>query len=73
MNNKLKNDSSDKTVRLFRWEVGKGFTEDANSPFVGHKYAVTRAVFSPKVGLKINVKITLITYIVEHRLTFMRI
>lgn len=41
---------SDKTVRLFRWEVGNGFVEDVNSPFLGHKYAVTQTVFSPKVS-----------------------
>jgi hypothetical protein len=43
------NASSDKTVRLFRWEAGSGFVEDKNSPFLGHKYAVTKAEFSPKV------------------------
>lgn len=47
---------SDKTVRLFKWEIGSGFTEDAHSPFIGHKYAVTRATFSPKVsGLEMTI------------------
>ncbi|KAG5670890.1 hypothetical protein PVAND_001122 [Polypedilum vanderplanki] len=40
--------SSDKTVRLFRWEAGSGFTEDKNSPFLCHKYSVTKVAFSPK-------------------------
>ena len=47
------NFNSDKTVRLFRWEVGSGFTEDKHSPYLGHKYAVTQAVFSPKVRFDI--------------------
>jgi hypothetical protein len=41
---------SDKTVRLYRWEVGSGFTEDKHSPFKSHKYAVTKVAFSPKVS-----------------------
>jgi hypothetical protein len=45
---------SDKTVRLFRWEVGKGFTEAKNSPFKAHKYAVTKVAFSPKVQVNFN-------------------
>lgn len=45
---------SDKSVRLFRWEVGTGFTEDKNSPYKGHKYAVTKVAFSPKVQYDFN-------------------
>lgn len=41
---------SDKTVRLFRWQCGSGFEEDKKSPFLGHKYAVTKVGFSPKVN-----------------------
>lgn len=40
---------SDKTVRLYRWTAGEGFVEDQHSPLIGHKYAVTKVEFSPKV------------------------
>lgn len=49
INKILKN--SDKTVRLFKWISGSGFEEDKNSPFLGHKYAVTKVEFSPKVSI----------------------
>lgn len=42
--------NSDKTVRLFKWVSGSGFEEDKNSPFLGHKYAVTKVEFSPQVN-----------------------
>jgi hypothetical protein len=40
---------SDKTVRLFKWQAGDGFVEQESSPLTGHKYAVTKTQFSPKV------------------------
>ncbi|XP_070502999.1 WD repeat, SAM and U-box domain-containing protein 1-like [Chironomus tepperi] len=47
-NSLLVTGSSDKTVRLFKWISGSGFEEDKSSPFLGHKYAVTKVEFSPK-------------------------
>lgn len=43
---------SDKTIRIWKWEVGLGFVEDSNiSPLLGHKYGVTSVKISPKVCL----------------------
>lgn len=43
---------SDKSVRLWRWQAGNGFVQDPNSPFLAHKYSVTKVQFSPKVSLQ---------------------
>ncbi|XP_055918996.1 uncharacterized WD repeat-containing protein alr3466-like [Eupeodes corollae] len=44
--------SSDKTIRIWKWEVGLGFVEDSNiSPLLGHKYGVTSVKISPKGGV----------------------
>lgn len=40
---------SDKTVRVWRWNVGKGFVEEIFSPLLGHKYGVTCVKVSPQV------------------------
>lgn len=43
--------SSDKTVRVWRWNVGKGFVEEVFSPLLGHKYGVTCVRVSPQGGV----------------------
>ncbi|XP_059616079.1 WD repeat, SAM and U-box domain-containing protein 1-like isoform X2 [Phlebotomus argentipes] len=43
--------SSDKTVRVFRWQVGSGFVEESFSPLIGHKYGVTSVRMSPQGGV----------------------
>lgn len=39
---------SDKTVRVWDWEVGSGFVERPISPLLGHKYGVTCVRISPQ-------------------------
>lgn len=44
---------SDKTIRIWKWIAGTGFTEDKTlSPLIGHKYAVTCVRISPQVNFK---------------------
>lgn len=46
---------SDKTVRVWRWNVGTGFEEEVFSPLRGHRYGVTSVRVSPQVNhFKIN-------------------
>ncbi|XP_053673256.1 WD repeat, SAM and U-box domain-containing protein 1-like [Anopheles nili] len=40
--------SSDKTVRVWRWQVGSGYQEEPFSPLLGHRYGVTSVRVSPK-------------------------
>ncbi|XP_065166675.1 WD repeat, SAM and U-box domain-containing protein 1-like isoform X3 [Atheta coriaria] len=40
--------SSDKTIRIWEWIPGTGFTETSNSPLRGHKYGVTCVRVSPQ-------------------------
>lgn len=39
---------SDKTVRVWEWNVGIGYKEKAYSPLRGHKYGVTCVRVSPQ-------------------------
>lgn len=41
--------SSDKTIRVWKWNVGVGFLEEGYSPLMGHKYSVTSVKISPQV------------------------
>ncbi|XP_050096821.1 WD repeat, SAM and U-box domain-containing protein 1-like [Anopheles aquasalis] len=43
--------SSDKTVRVWRWNPGHGFQEASYSPLLGHRYGVTSVRVSPKGGV----------------------
>uniref|UniRef100_A0A8D8CHR1 WD repeat, SAM and U-box domain-containing protein 1 n=2 Tax=Culex pipiens TaxID=7175 RepID=A0A8D8CHR1_CULPI len=47
-NSLLVTGSSDKTVRVWRWTAGSGFSEESFSPLLGHKYGVTSVRVSPK-------------------------
>ncbi|XP_011497055.1 PREDICTED: WD repeat, SAM and U-box domain-containing protein 1-like [Ceratosolen solmsi marchali] len=40
--------SGDKRVRVWEWEVGKGFIEASFSPLLGHKYGITSVKVSPQ-------------------------
>ncbi|XP_018329595.1 WD repeat, SAM and U-box domain-containing protein 1 [Agrilus planipennis] len=40
--------SSDKTVRVWDWIVGSGYSERSYSPLLGHKYSVTCVKLSPQ-------------------------
>ncbi|KAF2899885.1 hypothetical protein ILUMI_06301, partial [Ignelater luminosus] len=40
--------SSDKTVRVWKWLPGSGYTENSYSPLRGHKYGVTCVRVSPQ-------------------------
>lgn len=40
---------SDKTIRVWRWNVGCGFLEESFSPLLGHRYGVTSVKVSPQV------------------------
>lgn len=42
---------SDKTVRVWRWNIGNGFVEESFSPLLGHKYGVTSVRVSPQVSI----------------------
>ncbi|KAL5286262.1 WDSUB1 family protein [Megaselia abdita] len=47
--------SSDKTIRVFKWIAGSGFTEDKSfSPLTGHKYAVTCVRISPQGAVLVS-------------------
>ncbi|XP_050711432.1 WD repeat, SAM and U-box domain-containing protein 1-like isoform X3 [Eriocheir sinensis] len=39
--------SSDKSVRLYKWQVGDKFAEVSHSPLLGHTYGVNYVNFSP--------------------------
>lgn len=43
---------SDKTVRVWRWNVGSGFEEESFSPLLGHRYGVTSVRVSPQVNIQ---------------------
>lgn len=38
---------SDKSVRLYKWNLGDTFTEVPHSPLLGHTYAINSITFSP--------------------------
>lgn len=39
---------SDKTVRIWEWNIGIGYKERSFSPLLGHKYGVTCVRVSPQ-------------------------
>uniref|UniRef100_A0A6A7FQW5 WD repeat, SAM and U-box domain-containing protein 1 n=1 Tax=Hirondellea gigas TaxID=1518452 RepID=A0A6A7FQW5_9CRUS len=39
--------SSDKSVRLYKWNIGDQFVEVRHSPLLGHTYAINSVTFSP--------------------------